>query len=181
MSTYDLDALADWLESDNRSEDCFDIHGLHGYLTALHLCGEPLSDEWLNAAIDQPLTDLPEAEAAVFAQSCVELSQTIAEELYSDDTISLTFEPSVDWQESDMQAWCQGFMEVVFELPEQWQHPNEEQLALLLLPIETASGFFEEEADFQKLYQQPKLLQQMFSDIPEVLTDIYLLFNAPSK
>lgn len=181
MTTFDIDEMADWLEAEERSEDCFDIHGLHGYLTALYLCGEPLSDEWLNSAIGQPLTELPEQEAIEFANGCVELSKQIGDELYSDDTISLTFEPTTDWKDSDMEAWCQGFMEVVFDLPEAWEHPSEEQLSLLLLPIETASGYFEDEPDFQKIYKQPKLLKQLFNDIPEVLTDIYLLFNAPSK
>ena len=105
----------------------------------------------------------------------------IGEELYSDSNLTVTFEPTTDYEESDMQAWCQGFMEIVFEAPDAWEHKDEEQLALLLLPIETASGFFEDEPDFQKLYKQPKLLKQMFNDIPELLTDIYLLFHAPSK
>ncbi len=181
MTTFDIDQLADWLESDDRNEDCFDIHGLHGFLTALFLCSEPLSDEWLNSAIDQPLSDLPEEEAIGFANGCVELYKSISDELYSDDNLSLTFEPTTDYENSDMEAWCQGFMEVVFELPDAWQHKDEEQLALLMLPIETASGFFADEPDFKKLYSQPALLKQMFNDIPELLTDIYLLLNAPSK
>jgi len=181
MTTLDVDQIAEWLESEERSEDCFDFHGLHGFLTALFLCGEPLNDAWLNSAIDQPLTELPEGEATAFANGCVDLYKLISDELYADSDISLTFEPTVDYEGSDMEAWCQGFMEVVFELPDAWQHANEEQLAILLLPIETASGFFADEPDFQKLYSQPALLKQMFHDIPELLTDIYLLFHAPSK
>lgn len=181
MSAFDLDTLADWLEDENRAEDCMDIHMLHGLLTALFICGEPLSDEWLASAIDQPLTDLPEEEAVAFANGCVELGTLIGEELYSDSNLSLTWEPAAEWLDSDMQAWCQGFMEVVFALPEIWEHANEEQLSLLLLPIETASGFFEDEDDFRDLYKQPKLLKQMFNDIPELLTDMYLLFHAPGK
>lgn len=181
MTDIDLDALADWLDAEERHEDCFDIHGLHGFFTALFLCGEPISDEWLASAIGQPLTDLPEQEAISFANQCVDLYKLISDELYSDSDISLTFEPTVSWQDSDMEAWCQGFMEVVFELPDAWQHKDEEQLSVLLLPIETASGFFSDEPDFQKLYKQPKLLKQMFDDIPELLTDLYLLFHAPSK
>ncbi|EAR08432.1 YecA family protein [Reinekea blandensis] len=181
MSTFDLDTLADWLENDLRAEDCMDIHMLHGLLTALFICGEPLSDEWLASAIDQPLTDLPEDEAVAFANGCVELYNLIGEELYSDSDISLTWEPTTDWQESDMQAWCQGFMEVVLQQPEAFEHANEEQLSILMLPIEAASGFFEDEDDFKQLYRQSKLLKQMFNDIPELLTDLYLLFHAPGK
>ena len=181
MSTFDLDTLADWLENDVRAEDCMDIHMLHGLLTALFICGEPLSDEWLASAIDQPLTDLPEEEAVAFANSCVSLIELIGEELYSDSDISLTWEPTTDWQDSDMQAWCQGFMEVVLQTPEAFEHANEEQLSVLMLPIEAASGFFEDEDDFKQLYRQPKLLKQMFNDIPELLTDLYLLFHAPGK
>ncbi|MBU2865177.1 YecA family protein [Reinekea forsetii] len=181
MSEIDVDQLADWLESEQRSEDCFDIHGLHGYLTALAICSEPVSDEWLATAIDQPLTELEESEAIYFANTCVALHSQIAEELYSDDAITLTFEPTVDYQESDMEAWCQGFMEVVFELPEHFQHKDEEQMSVLMLPIEVASGFFAEEPDFKQFYQQKSLLKQMFDEIPDILTDLYLLLNVPTK
>ncbi|MFQ3281106.1 YecA family protein [Reinekea sp.] len=181
MSEIDVDQLADWLENEQRNEDCFDIHGLHGYLTALAICSEPLTDTWLATAIDQPLTELPEPEATYFANTCVELHGLILEELYSDDSISLTFEPTIDHEESDMEAWCQGFMEVVFELPEQWQHSDEEQMSVLMLPIEVASGFFVDEPDFIQFYKQKALLKQMFDEIPDILTDLYLLMNVPSK
>lgn len=179
MTELDLDALADWLEDDARPEECFDIHGLHGYLTALAICGEPLSDEWLGEALSMPLQELPEEDANWFAQACVTLHKTICDELYSDDQVSLTFEPTVDWQDSPMQFWCEAFMEVVFSLPEHWTHPQEENLATLLLPIEVASGLFADEADFQGFYRNPKLLKEMFDQIPELLTDLYLLLQSP--
>lgn len=181
MSTFDIDTLADWLDDEDRHEECMDIHQLHGLLTCLAISGEPLSDEWLTLAVSQPLTDLIEDEAYALANCATEMYQLISEELYSDANVSVTFEPDANWQESDMQAWCQGFMEGVFELEEAWAGVNEEQLSLLLLPIEAASGFFEDEPDFKALYSQPKLLKQMFNDIPELLTDLYLLFHAPSK
>ena len=181
MPPFDLDELADWLEADQRNDDCMDIHAFHGMMTALNICGEQLDDQWLADAIDQPLTQLPESEAIAFANASVALYKDIGEELYSDSNVSMTFEPTTNFEESDMQAWCQGFMEVVFKVPKAFEHKDEEQLALLLLPIEAASGFFTDEADFKQLYRQPKLLKQMFDDIPELLTDLYLLFHAPSK
>lgn len=177
----DLDQLADWLEDEQRAEDCFDIHGLHGFIAALVICGQPLDDGWLAAAVDQDLNQLPESDAIFLAESAVQLYQMIETELYSESHMSLTFEPTEQWQQSDMRSWCEGFMEIVFELPEIWSTPNEEQLSVLLLPIETASGFFEAEEDFKSIYRQPKLLQQMFQDIPELLTDLYLLFHSPAR
>lgn len=179
-SETDLDALADWLEDDQRSEDCLDIHGLHGYLTALVIAQEPLSDDWLNDTLDQPLADLPEAEARQFADSCVTLYQEISAELYSDDQVALSFEPDTDWEDSDMQAWAVGFMEVVFALPDRFTHSSEDDLATLLLPIEVASGLFADEADYRPLYRNKALLSQMFNDIPDILTDLYLLLNSPA-
>lgn len=181
MESFDIDALADWLDAEERHEDCLDIHGLHGFLTALCLSGVPISDEWLNSAIGEPLASIDETEAMTFVNLSVDLYKIIGEELYSDSNLTVTFEPTLQWQESDMEAWCQGFMEVVFEAEEAWAHADEEQLSLLLLPIEAASGFFSEEDDFKALYKQPKLLKQMFDDIPELLTDLYLLFHAPNK
>jgi len=181
MTDLDLDALADWLDDEARSEECLDIHGLHGYLTALTLCGEPLDDEWLANALGASLHDLPEEEAQWFADYCVALCQDIGNELYSDDQVGVTFEPTVDWQDSPMQYWCEGFMEVVFARPDRFTHPNEDNLATLLLPIEVGSGFFADEPDFKPLYRQTKLLKQMFDQIPELLTDLYLLLNSPEK
>lgn len=181
MTELDLDQLADWLEDDQRAEDCLDIHGLHGYLTALAIAAQPLSDEWLASAIDQSLHELPEAEAQWFADQCVQLHQQIATELYADDGIALTFEPTADWQDSPQQFWAEAFMEVVFTTPESFESEQQDNLATLLLPIEVASGLFTDEADYQPIYRQPKLIRQMVDDLPEVLTDLYLLLQAPVK
>ncbi len=181
MPDLDLDALADWLENDARPEECLDIHGLHGYLTALAVCGEPLNDEWLANALGASLNDIPEADAQWFADNCVALTREIENELYADDQVGVTFEPTSDWQDSPMQFWCEGFMEVVFALPERFSHPNEDNLATLLLPIEVGSGFFAEEADYRPLYKKTKLLKEMFDQIPELLTDLYLLLQSPEK
>lgn len=181
MTEIDLDQLADWLESEQRPQDCLDIHGLHGYLTALAVCAEPLSDHWLAEALGGSLHDLPEAEAQWFADACVTLHRQIANELYADDAIGVTFEPTPQWQDSAMQLWCEAFMEVVFALPERWQHEREDDLATALLPIEVASGLFADEPDYQPIYRQPKLVRQMVEEIPELLTDLYLLLQAPPR
>jgi uncharacterized protein len=179
-SEFDLDALADWLDDDQRADDCLDIHGLHGYLTALAIAAEPLSDEWLNDTLGQSLTDLPEQEAQHFADACRAVYQEISDELYSDDQVGLTFEPNLAWEDSDMQAWAIGFMEVVFALPDRYTHSSEDDLATLLLPIEVASGLFADEPDYAPLYRNEALLSQMFNNIPDILTDLYLLLHSPA-
>lgn len=176
----DLDALADWLEDDQRHDDCLDIHGLHGYLTALVIVQEPLSDDWLADTLGQPLGGLPPAEARQFADSCVGLYRNISDELYGDDQVALSFEPDTKWEDSDMQAWAVGFMEVVFALPDRFTHTREDDLATLLLPIEVASGLFAGEADYRPLYDNKALLGQMLNNIPDILTDLYLLLNSPA-
>lgn len=177
MQEIDLDQLADWLEDDSQADECLDINGLHGFITALAICAEPLTDAWLEEALARPL--VPEDTDAT--QQCHQLYQQVCEELYSDDQVAVTFEPETDWQDSPMQLWSEGFMEVVFALPECWTHPQEETLATALLPIEVASGLFVDEADFKPLYNNPRLLKEMFEQIPELLTDLYLLLQSPEK
>ncbi|MHA7878366.1 MAG: YecA/YgfB family protein [Saccharospirillum sp.] len=177
MHEFDLDALADWLDEDHQAEACFDIHGLHGYITALAICAEPLTAVWLEDALARPMTD---EDAGAIAQ-CQQLYQQVCSELYSDDQVAVTFEPDTHWQDSPMQSWCEGFMEVVIALPERWTHSEEDALATALLPIEVASGLFADEADFRPLYRNPKLLREMFDQIPELLTDLYLLLQSPDK
>lgn len=177
MQEFDLDQLADWLEDEAQAEECLDINGLHGFITALAICAEPLTEDWLEDALARTLTP---ADKDAIAQ-CQQLYQQVCAELYSDDQVSVSFEPDTDWQDSPMQLWSEGFMEVVFALPERWTHPQEEALATALLPIEVASGLFVEEADFKPLYQSPTLLKEMFDQIPELLTDLYLLLQSPEK
>lgn len=177
MEEIDLDQLADWLEEDGQAEECLDIHGLHGFITALAICAEPLTNAWLEEALARPLTTKDQG----FTHQCQLLYQQVGEELYSDDQVAVTFEPETEWQDSPMQLWSEGFMEVVFALPERWTHPQEEALATALLPIEVASGLFIEEADFKPIYANPRLLKEMFEQIPELLTDLYLLLQSPEK
>lgn len=182
MTDFAADDLADWLEHDKRHESCLDIHGAHGFLTALQVSASELEEVWLGEILGESLTKLTAQDASFFVDQCQQLYRLIGNELYAAADLAVPFDPTSPAADDPARvAWCQGFMEIVFAQPERWSHADEERLALLLLPIETGSMLFSEEDDFRQLYRQPKLLQQLLADIPQVVTDLYLLFHAPQR
>ncbi|HNJ87105.1 MAG TPA: UPF0149 family protein, partial [Agitococcus sp.] len=74
--------------------------------------------------------------------------------------------------------WCVGFMEGMFCNEEAWYAKNEDLVIELTLPIVSISGLIED-PELNKIRKNRKLLQQFAREIPEVLTELYLLFNAP--
>ncbi len=50
-------------------------------------------------------------------------------------------------------------------------------MAELLLPVMAVSDLFDDE-DFSQIKSNPKIMEQLSEQIPEVLTDLYLLFHA---
>ena len=62
---------------------------------------------------------------------------------------------------------------------EAWYEKDEDSIIELTLPMVTISGLVEDE-ELDKLRANRKLLQQLAREIPEVLTELYLFFNAPS-
>ncbi len=44
-----------------------------------------------------------------------------------------------------------------------------------------ASGLFDDEQEFKDIRKDSKLTEDMCSQIPEVLTELYMIFNAPEE
>ena len=80
-----------------------------------------------------------------------------------------------------MQAFCCGFMEVVFATESQWFARDDQRIAVLLFPIEVGSGLFAAEPEFKKFETDGGLLWSTIQDMAEVLTDLYLIFNSGDK
>ena len=112
------------------------------------------------------------------------LNSTIANDLYSDQEIYLPCDLSLETEDDDetpeITLWAEAFMEGVFSNEEAWFSDDEESVAGLLLPIMVASDLFDE-GEVKDIRKDRALSEEMCEQIPEILIDLYLQFNAPEK
>ncbi|MCY1185893.1 yecA family protein [compost metagenome] len=86
-----------------------------------------------------------------------------------------------DPDDSELRGWCIGFMEGVFLREEAWFETAEDEVSEMLLPIMVGSGLFDEQPEFSDIAADANLMDDMIVQIPEALTALYLLCNAPDE
>ena len=67
----------------------------------------------------------------------------------------------------------------MFLREEDWFSAEEEIVSELLLPIMVGSGLFEDQPEFAEIAKDQDMVEDMMEHIPEVLTQLFLLFHAP--
>ena len=177
-----LERLQQFLDADDLHDEALDYLAGHGYLTAL--CISPVEvpeDEWVAELFAEEPNYQDEQEQADIEETLVELKARIARELASDEDIELPCELSLgdEPDESDLRSWCIGFMEGVFLREEDWFDNEEEAVSELLLPVMVGSGLFEDQPEFAEIARDQEMVEDMLAHIPEVLTQLFLLFHAP--
>ena len=83
--------------------------------------------------------------------------------------------------DSDLRGWCIGFMEGVFMREAAWFETAEEEVSEMLLPIMVGSGLFDDQPEFADIAQDANLMDDMIVQIPEALTALFLLCQAPDE
>ncbi|MBS3803188.1 MAG: YecA family protein [Oleiphilaceae bacterium] len=177
LSNSEIESLEDILFAEPWGEDALDFFGLHGMVCASVVGPITISTENL-FMLATGLDELPEDTVPPVFKTLVEtLSNGLAHSLDMGQALELP-EPEDGDPMNALENWCAGFVEVFLENEEAWLQDNEEEVAELLVPMLTLSGFYEDE-DFQRVRESEKLSQQMADAIPDSLTDLYLLFHAP--
>lgn len=181
LNEDEVDLLESFLFSDAVSEEALDYPSLHGLLTAVAICPQQIPDaEWLESLFDgQPQYANAERQAQIEGLLQREYLG-ICEELDHEEPPELPCDLSLD-EDSLLTVWCQGFMEGVFMREEAWFGEQEEEVAELLLPIMIASELFEDDPELQKMRKDQSLIQGLCEEIPDLLTDLYLLFRVPAE
>lgn len=179
-----LSRLQAFLDADDLHEEALDYVAAHGYLTALCICPDQVPErEWIDALFAEPphyRSDIEREEVEITLQL---LKAHIARQLASDDEfelpcdLDLTDEPD----DSDLRGWCIGFMEGVFLREAVWFEDAEDEVSELLLPIMVASGLFDEQPEFAEIARDRQLVDTMVDQIPELLTALFLLCQAPEE
>ncbi len=179
-----MNRLQAFLDADELHDEALDYIAAHGYLTALSICPEAIpAEEWIDALFAEPPHYRDAAEEADIIAGLLQLKAQIERQLASDDDMVLPCELDLgnDPDDSDLRGWCVGFMEGIFLREEVWFEDAEEEVSELLLPLMVVSGLFDEQPDFAEIAKDCDLVDSMVEQIPEVLTALFLLCQAPDE
>ncbi len=178
LSNAEIEAVEDILFAEPWGDDALDFFGLHGVICASVVGPAALevADVFrLATGADQPP---PGGVPAVFSQAVGKLAEGMRSALDMGLPLELP-EPEDGDPMNALENWCAGFVDTFLENEERWLEIHEEDTANLVVPMMTLSGLFDDE-DFQKVRESEKLSKQMADAIPDSLTDLYLLFHAPT-
>ncbi|MDT4802086.1 yecA family protein [compost metagenome] len=179
-----LTRLQAFLDADELHEEALDYIAAHGYLTALSICPEPVPErEWIDALFAEPPHYRDDIERESIEATLVQLKAHITRLLAADDDLELPCDLDLgdDPDDSDIRGWCIGFMEGVFLREAIWFENAEDEVSELLLPIMVGSGLFDEQPEFNDIAHNRDLADDMVEQIPEALTALFLLLNAPEE
>ena len=179
-----LSRLQAFLDADDLHEEALDYVAAHGYLTAICICPELVPErEWIDALFSETPQYRDDAEREEIESTLIQLRAHIARQLASDDEPEMPCDLDLgdDPDESELRGWCIGFMEGVFLRESVWFEDSEDEVSELLLPIMVASGLFDEQPEFDEMAQDRDLVDSMAEQIPELLTALFLLCNAPDE
>lgn len=179
-----LERLQQFLDADELHDEALDYLAGHGYLTALSISPAEIPEqEWIFELFAEEPKYTDAAQKADIENTLRELKALIERILASDEDLeppcelTLGDEPDL----SDLRSWCVGFLEGVFLREEDWFAADEETVSELLLPIMVGSGLFDDQPEFADIAKDEEMVQDMLDHIPDVLTQLYLLFQAPEE
>ncbi len=174
-----LDAL---LEQNAVDDGTLDFHGVHGFLSALAIRPAEMTEIERNECIFDGTAKLSPDTAATLNQALNAIKIDIDRAFNDEDGFTLSCESDLDNPDDDELAnWCTGFMVAHLFNEDAWFESNEQEVCELLLPIMLASGLFDDEEEFREIRKDQSLTEDMCSQIPEVLMELYLMFNSPEE
>ncbi|MES2818007.1 MAG: YecA family protein [Pseudomonadota bacterium] len=179
-----LSRLQAFLDADELHDEALDYVAAHGYLTALSICPEQAPErEWIDALFSEPPHYRGDAEREEIEATLIHLKAHITRQLAADEDPELPCDLELGEvpDDSDIRGWCIGFMEGVFLREAAWFDDAEDEVSELLLPIMVGSGLFDEQPEFVEIAADHDLMQDMVAQIPELLTALFLLCNAPDE
>lgn len=173
MAVLDLDYLSDYLDGES-NEFGLDFAATHGFLCAVAV-GPALVD-WFSLLFDGQEKKIPAQTTEQIKLWLKDIQQTLSNE----DTIEFPFEIEEAEVDSSLGDWSVGFVDAMFLNEEAWFLPEiEDSLVELTLPMMVFSGIDEEDPQMESFRRNGQLMDDIAQEIPENLTDIYLLFHSP--
>lgn len=178
----DIRSTLDQLLEKYAVEEAFTFDAVHGFLTAQAICPSPLAEKERNEIIFDGEAKLSSEDANTLNQALASLKKIIDRDFNDEEGFTLSCEAELgDLDDEALFDWCGGFMESHFLNEDQWFADHEQEVCELLLPVMLGSGLFDEEPEFAEILKDDALAEDMYSQIPEVLMELYLLFNSPEE
>jgi uncharacterized protein len=181
LAAADLDFLRDFLDSD-ANENGLDFAGTHGFLCAVTVGPAFVSaNAWLAGLFDEAPITADAAVATRVQELLADWQRSIHATLYHGQAIALPCPLHADVRESTpLTDWCIGFMEAMFAQEEDWYAADEDLIADLTLPMVVISELIDDD-EVAAIRRDKKILKELAGQIPEVVTELYLLFHAPAN
>ncbi|MFT5707334.1 MAG: hypothetical protein ACI9ES_001625 [Oceanospirillaceae bacterium] len=188
ITDSELDALENFIFSDAVSEESLDLIGIHGFLCALVISPNPVDEAtWMDIIFDgQPSWTNDQQQAEIntvlrnwHASIRADMENDRELEMPCDLTLVVEDEDEV----ADVETWAQAFMEGVFLKEEGWHGKGadqEQKVTELMLPIMVISDLFDAK-EFREIRKNPDVCEEMANEIPDILIDLYLIFQTPEK
>ncbi|KAA8732800.1 YecA family protein [Acinetobacter qingfengensis] len=173
MAALDLDLLSDYLDGD-QNEYGLDFAATHGFLCAIAV--GPQQQNWLSLLFDQNEQQVPVEIITQIKLWLADIQQTLSNE----ELIEFPFEIEEADVDSSLGDWSVGFVDAMFTNEEAWfQDEIEETLVELTLPMMVFSGIDDEDPQMESFRRNGQLMDELAEEIPDNLTEIYLLYHAP--
>ncbi|MRI32482.1 YecA family protein [Endozoicomonas sp. OPT23] len=177
----DICSTLDQLLDQYAADDAFTFHAIHGYMTASAVVPFEQSIEERNEIFFGQPVKLSDQHAKEFDAALTALARIIDRDFNEEEGFSLSCDEFADPDDEDLMDWCCGFVQAHILSEEKWFVENEQEVSELLLPVMLGSGLFDDEPDFEAILSDEQLTEDMCSQIPEVLMELYLLFNSPEE
>lgn len=163
-------------------DEPFNFHAVHGFLTALAICPAEQSEADRNEMLFDGAASLSKSDNTALNEALNTVTRSIDREFNEEEGFTLSCEDELDNPEDEaLFDWCGGFMEGHFLNEKQWFAEHEQEVCELMLPIMLGSGLFDDEPEFEEILEDEDLTVNMMIQIPEVLMELYLLFNSPEE
>ncbi|MBU2709805.1 YecA/YgfB family protein [Zooshikella harenae] len=175
--------LTSILEADPTNEDILDNIATHGLLTAAAISPRQPSIDQIISCIFDGTPDLSSQDLQTLKNALQQAQQQLDQPLFLGEGLELPYEwdEDEDLEDSDIQAWCIGFMSAVFLDEAAWFDADEQESSELLLPIMALSGLFTDAPEFAEMTEDQALIADMCEQLPELLTELYLFYKCPEE
>ncbi|WP_252179257.1 YecA family protein [Endozoicomonas sp. 4G] len=162
-------------------EEGLTFHAIHGFYTAMAIVTFELKTDERNEILFGAPVTLTREDLASLEQTLDHLLLAIDRQFNKEEGFELSCEEFTDPYDEDLMDWCCGFLQAHIMAEEQWYQENEQEVSELMLPIMLGCGLLDDEPEFEAILQDEQLAEDMCSQIPEVLMELYLLFNSPEE
>jgi uncharacterized protein len=188
ITDSELDLLENFIFSDAVSEESLDLIGIHGFLCSLIISPQPTSEqEWMEILFDGEPAWTNDQQQQEIKNILRNWYASIRTDMENDRELEmpcdLTLVVEQDEEVADVETWAQAFMEGVFLNEEAWYadgSTQEQKVTELMLPIMVVSDLFDAK-EFQEIKRNPDVCEEMANEIPDILIDLYLIFQTPEK